>query len=71
VFAVATLSGVGFTVSLLISDLAFGAASGLADIAKTAVVIASLAAGLLGSLLLAMRNRHYRQLKVEEEAARD
>ena len=67
VLAVAVLSGMGFTVSLLIADLAFGQASEGADIAKTAVVVASLLAGLLASMLLAMRNKHYRQLA--EEAA--
>jgi Na+:H+ antiporter, NhaA family len=69
ILAVATLSGVGFTVSLLISDLAFGPSSAAADIAKTAVVIASLLAALLGSALLAMRNKHYSQLKAEEDTA--
>jgi NhaA family Na+:H+ antiporter len=64
--AVAVLSGMGFTVSLLISDLAFGQASRRADIAKTAVVIASLVAGLLAVVLLAMRNKHYRQLRASE-----
>lgn len=66
ILAVAVLSGVGFTVSLLISDLAFGAASGHATVAKTAVVTASLIAGLLACLLLAMRNQHYRRLRAAE-----
>jgi Na+:H+ antiporter, NhaA family len=69
VLAVAVLSGVGFTVSLLISDLAFGPDSGLADVAKTAVVLASLIAGLLASGLLALRSRRYRQLRATEDAA--
>jgi len=34
IFAVSVLSGIGFTVSLLISDLAFGASSCRADIAS-------------------------------------
>lgn len=67
ILAVATLSGIGFTVSLLISDLAFGPASNLATTAKTAVVVASLLAGLLGSMLLAMRNRHHRQLRAADD----
>jgi Na+:H+ antiporter, NhaA family len=69
ILAVATLSGIGFTVSLLISDLAFGPESALATTAKTAVVVASLLAGLLASLLLALRNKHYRQLKAAQAAA--
>ncbi len=66
IFAVSVLSGVGFTVSLLISDLAFGADSGKAATAKTAVVLASLTASLLACGLLAARNAHYRQLRSEE-----
>src|SRR6201999_1662010 len=62
IIAVAVLSGIGFTVSLLISDLAFGASSDRADLAKTAVVLASVIASLLGCTLLAVRNRHYRLL---------
>jgi len=66
IFAVAVLSGIGFTVSLLISDLAFGADTQQADVAKTAVVLASLLASTLAFGLLAMRNAHYRRLKAEE-----
>jgi Na+:H+ antiporter, NhaA family len=66
IFAVAVLSGIGFTVSLLISDLAFGAYSAKADIAKTAVVLASLLASALAFGLLGLRNAHYRRLTSEE-----
>jgi Na+:H+ antiporter, NhaA family len=66
IFAVSVLSGVGFTVSLLISDLAFGADSGNAGAAKTAVVVASLVASLLACGLLAARNAHYREPRAEE-----
>jgi Na+:H+ antiporter, NhaA family len=66
VLAVATLSGIGFTVSLLISDLAFGPTSDLASTAKTAVVVASLLAGLLASVLLALRNKHHGRLNAAE-----
>ncbi len=69
ILAVAALSGIGFTVSLLISDLAFGPASDLAGTAKTAVVLASLLAGLLASVLLALRNKHYRELRAVETVA--
>jgi NhaA family Na+:H+ antiporter len=66
IFAVSVLSGIGFTVSLLISDLAFGAYSGQADLAKTAVLMASLIASLLACALLLVRNAHYRRLRTEE-----
>jgi Na+:H+ antiporter, NhaA family len=68
VFAVAALSGIGFTVALLISDLAFGESSARTTIAKTAVVVASLVASLIGFGLLTLRNRHYRVLRAAEEA---
>lgn len=67
IFAVAGLSGIGFTVSLLISDLAFGAYSKEADIAKAAVVMAALVSGALACALLVLRNAHYRQLQLAEE----
>ncbi len=66
VFAIGILSGIGFTVSLLISDLAFGADSGKADVAKTAVVLASVIASMVASGLLMMRNKHYRELQAEQ-----
>jgi Na+:H+ antiporter, NhaA family len=66
IFAVSVLSGVGFTVSLLISDLAFGADSSRADVAKTAVVIASVVASLIACGLLIARNAHYRELAALE-----
>ena len=66
IFAVAVLSGIGFTVSLLISDLAFGDYSAQADIAKTAVVIASVLASGCAFGLLLLRNSHYRRLAADE-----
>lgn len=54
---VAILGGVGFTVSLLVSDLSF--ADARAEEAKTAVLIASLLAALLGAALLRRRNRYH------------
>ena len=59
VLAVAQLSGIGFTVALLISDLAFGADQGTADAAKAAVLLASLASALLGGLAAALRGRRH------------
>jgi Na+:H+ antiporter, NhaA family len=66
IFAVGVLSGIGFTVSLLISDLAFGEGSARATTAKTAVVVASVLASLLACGLLMLRNRHYRELRAAE-----
>jgi NhaA family Na+:H+ antiporter len=55
---VAVLGGVGFTVSLLVSDLSFSGT--LAEDAKTAVLVGSVATALLGAALLGRRNRHHR-----------
>ena len=54
---VAVVGGVGFTVSLLVSDLAFAGTK--ADDSKAAVLLASLVAGLGAALILGRRNRHH------------
>ncbi len=56
---VAILGGVGFTVSLLVADLSFDDAR--AEEAKTAVLLASMAAALLGAFVLRRRNRQHRE----------
>jgi len=66
-FAVSVLSGIGFTVSLLISDLAFASDPELAREAKSAVLVGSLACALAAAVLLRLRDRRYRQLCAEEE----
>jgi NhaA family Na+:H+ antiporter len=53
---VATLAGIGFTVSLFITSLAFQTQP-VQDTAKVGILIASLLAGLLGALLLARSRR--------------
>jgi Na+:H+ antiporter, NhaA family len=55
IFSVALLSGVGFTVALLISDLAFADQPELQDQGKAAVLIGSLLAGLLAAVSLRRR----------------
>jgi NhaA family Na+:H+ antiporter len=49
---VAVVAGIGFTVSLLISGLAFGDSPALESAAKTGVLTASLLAAVVGSALL-------------------
>ncbi|MFE9428223.1 Na+/H+ antiporter NhaA [Kitasatospora sp. NPDC006697] len=66
-FAVSVLAGIGFTVSLLISDLAFPGDQALADLAKEAVLVGSLFCAAVAVLLLKLRNRHYRRLCEEED----
>jgi Na+:H+ antiporter, NhaA family len=53
---VAVLAGIGFTVSLFISSLAFQTQA-VQDAAKVGILAASLLAGLLGALLLARSRR--------------
>ncbi|QDP98549.1 Na+/H+ antiporter NhaA [Microlunatus elymi] len=62
VFSVAVLAGVGFTVALLVSDLAFPDDPGLAEHAKTAVLIGSVLAGILATISLTRRSRSRRRV---------
>ncbi|MBJ8346054.1 Na+/H+ antiporter NhaA [Antrihabitans sp. YC2-6] len=59
VFALSVLGAIGFTVSLLVAELAMAGVDDQAstDIAKAAVLITSLAASLAGSALLLRRGR--------------
>ncbi|MET7693264.1 Na+/H+ antiporter NhaA [Streptomyces sp. NPDC005483] len=67
VFAVATLAGIGFTVSLLIGELAFDGDARLTDEVKAAVLLGSLVAATLATVLLKLRNTKYRRLYEAEE----
>ncbi len=58
IVGIAALSGVGFTVSLLISDLTFDEPEAAA--AKTAVIVGSLLSGAFATLVLTRRNLHHR-----------
>lgn len=68
VLAVGMLAGIGFTVALLITELAYSDNIGLLDSAKTAVFSASVISALIASVLLLARNRHYRREAAIEEA---
>ncbi|MFF8974443.1 Na+/H+ antiporter NhaA [Streptomyces sp. NPDC014995] len=67
VFAVASLAGIGFTVSLLIGELAFQGDETLTDEVKAAVLMGSLIAATLAGILLKVRNAKYRRLWEAEE----
>jgi NhaA family Na+:H+ antiporter len=67
VFAVASLAGIGFTVSLLIGELAFDGDPALADEVKAAVLTGSLIAALCATVLLKIRNAKYRALCADED----
>ncbi|WP_329274129.1 Na+/H+ antiporter NhaA [Streptomyces sp. NBC_00691] len=66
VFGLATLAGIGFTVALLIGELAFPAGPE-AEHVKAAVLVGSLTAAALAAVLLRRRNRIYKQLWEDEE----
>ena len=63
---IAVLGGIGFTVSLLMGELAFGGGSAADDHVKVAVLAGSVAAAVLAAILLRARNRRYRALYDEE-----
>ncbi|QIJ63900.1 Na+/H+ antiporter NhaA [Streptomyces sp. JB150] len=67
VFAVATLAGIGFTVSLLIGELAFEQDAALTGEVKAAVLTGSLLAATLATVLLKIRNAKYRRMWETEE----
>ncbi|MEV7145978.1 Na+/H+ antiporter NhaA [Streptomyces sp. NPDC093084] len=71
VFAVASLAGIGFTVSLLIGELAFAGDAVLTDEVKAAVLCGSLIAALCATVLLKIRNARYRRLVEAEERDED
>ncbi|MFJ8636043.1 Na+/H+ antiporter NhaA [Streptomyces sp. NPDC093568] len=71
VFAVATLAGIGFTVSLLIGELAFAGDTALTDEAKAAVLVGSLIAATVATVLLKIRNAKYRGMVEAEERDED
>ena len=71
VFGVSLLAGIGFTVSLLIGELAYGTGSAGQDIVKVGVLAGSLLAASLAAILLRIRNRHYRRVFELETADTD
>ncbi|MGH3566081.1 MAG: Na+/H+ antiporter NhaA [Pseudonocardia sp.] len=71
VLGVALLAGIGFTVSLLIGELAFGAGSERDDHVKIGVLLGSLLAALLAAVVLRIRNHHYRTVCADEERDTD
>ncbi|MER7111423.1 Na+/H+ antiporter NhaA [Streptomyces sp. NPDC000229] len=70
VLALAVLAGIGFTVALLIGELAFPDPSA-AERVKAAVLVGSLLAAALAALLIKRRNGIYRRLYEEEERDED
>jgi NhaA family Na+:H+ antiporter len=62
VIGLALLGGIGFTVSLLIGELAFGTGSVRDDHVKVGILTGTLLAALLAAVLLRLRDRIYRRI---------
>ena len=71
VLGVAVLAGVGFTVSLLIGELAYGGGSERDEHVKVGVLVGSLAAALIAAIVLRVRNRAYQRIWERESADTD
>jgi Na+:H+ antiporter, NhaA family len=71
VLGVSLLAGIGFTVSLLIGELAFGHGTPADDDVKIGVLVGSVTAGVLASLVLSSRNAAYRRIHLIETADTD
>ncbi|MFI6793356.1 Na+/H+ antiporter NhaA [Nonomuraea sp. NPDC050383] len=69
VLGLALLAGIGFTVSLLIGELAFGAGSQGDAHVKIAVLAGSLTAALLAAVVLRLRDNVYRRIEQEQESS--
>jgi Na+:H+ antiporter, NhaA family len=67
VVGLALLGGMGFTVSLLITELAYGAESESYDHAKVGILGGTLIAALLAAVILRLRNRRYKRMYEEEK----
>jgi NhaA family Na+:H+ antiporter len=71
VLGLSLLAGIGFTVSLLVGELAFGAGSERDEHVKLAVLVGSLLSALLATVVLRARNRVYRRIEELEETDLD
>ena len=71
VLGVALLAGIGFTVSLLIGELAFGYGTVTSADVKIGVLVGSVVAGVLAAVVLVSRNAAYRRIHERETADAD
>ncbi|WP_235929061.1 Na+/H+ antiporter NhaA [Marisediminicola senii] len=61
VLGMSFVAGIGFTVSLLVGELSFGAGSESDEHVKVGVLAGSFIAAIIGGSILSARNRHYRR----------
>jgi NhaA family Na+:H+ antiporter len=67
----ALLGGIGFTVSLLIGELAFGVGTERDDHVKVGVLVGTVLSALLATAVLRLRNRRYRRIEELERVDAD
>ena len=68
VVGLSLLGGIGFTVSLLITELAFGLGTPTYDHAKVGILTGTLAAAAFATVILRLRNRRYKRIYEDERA---
>ena len=68
VVGLSLLGGIGFTVSLLITELAFGLGTPTYEHAKVGILTGTLVAALLATVVLRLRNRRYKRIYEDERA---
>jgi NhaA family Na+:H+ antiporter len=71
VLGLALLGGIGFTVSLLVGELAYGVGSGLDALVKIGVLTGSLLATALAAVVLRVRSKVHRQIEEAEQRDAD
>jgi NhaA family Na+:H+ antiporter len=71
VLGLSTLAGIGFTVSLLIGELAFGEGTERDEHVKVAVLTGSILAAMLASIILRLRSRVYEKVWAAEHSDSD
>lgn len=69
IIGVGLLAGIGFTVSLLVTELSFAPSDPHHDHAKVAIMLSSLIAAAAASVVLGARNRHYRKAELADAEA--
>lgn len=67
-FGIGFVAGIGFTVALLVGELAFGFDSPFGADAKVGVLVGSLVSAIIGATWLSIRSNHYKKLELAAAA---
>ena len=67
-FGMGFVAGIGFTVALLVGELAFGFDSPLGADAKVGVLVGSLVSAIIGATWLSISSNHYKKLELAAAA---